>query len=60
MESNDDVERCIIITKYILMDNDFVTNKAMEQLVVEICKAEDSNREADDISPESYGGAEVE
>ena len=43
------------------MENDFVTNfKAMEQLVVEICKAEDSNRDADDISPESYGGAEVE
>eukprot|EP01035_Chromulina_nebulosa_P020501 gene20501-26595_t len=34
--------------------------EAMEQLVVEICKAEDSNRDADDISPESYGGAEVE
>jgi hypothetical protein len=29
----------------------------MEQLVVEICKAEDSNRDGD---PESYGGAEVE
>jgi hypothetical protein len=31
--------------------------QAMEQLIVEICKAEDSNRDGDDISPEN-GGSE--
>lgn len=43
------------------MVNEFPVNfQAMEQLVLEICKAEDSNRDGDDISPESFGGAEVE